>query len=69
MEQKNGLLSKINWVQIVSLIATGLTLFGFDLTPEQQAGIVSTIVAGSNLLTIVLRTYFTSAKITGFLTR
>lgn len=52
--------SKINWTQIVAVLAMGLTMFGIDLEPELQerlAVALSSIVAA---VTIIWRTWFTS---------
>ena len=55
--------SKINWTQIISVLAMGLTMFGVDLEPELQerlAVALSSIVAAT---TIIWRTWFTSKRL------
>lgn len=52
--------SKINWANVVSAAAVIATLFGFDLTPEMQAKIVGGIGVATPVLTIILRTFFTT---------
>ena len=50
--------SKINWTQIISVAAMALSYVGFDLTPESQASVVTTIGVGTALVTWVFRTWF-----------
>ncbi len=57
---KSAWLSKINWTQFVAFIAMLLTMFGIDLPPETQASILAAIVAGSSVITWVLKTFFTN---------
>lgn len=59
METKSSWLSKINWTQIVGLIATVIGLFGFDLPMEQQVELVAAIQAIQAAVTIIMRTWFT----------
>lgn len=58
----SAILSKINWTQVVSLIASVLAVWGMDLAPETQVAIVAAIQAAQSLLTIILRTWFTEKK-------
>lgn len=59
METKSSFKSKINWTQGVAVFASLLTMFGFNLTPEEQATIVSAIAIITGIVTWVLRTWFT----------
>jgi len=55
--------SKINWAQVVGVIASALVIFTggkVDLSAELQAYIVVAIQAIIGALTIVLKTYFNS---------
>lgn len=52
-------LSKINWTQAISIIATIVAMFGIDLDAETQAAVVSTIAGATTVLTFVFRTWFT----------
>lgn len=52
------LTSKINWAQIVGVGAIAASWFGFDLTPEVQAQVVTAIAAVTAAATGVLRTFF-----------
>lgn len=58
--------SKINWVQLVSIGFTLLAAFGLQV-PEDMQGEILKIVAGGSVLTgvitIILRTWFTSKSI------
>lgn len=56
---KSAWLSKINWTQAVAVVAALLTMFGFTLTPEQQAAIAVTITVIQALITWILKTWFT----------
>jgi hypothetical protein len=57
---KSTFLSKINWTQLIAVVAMLLTTFGIDLQPEVQAQIVSLIVALQAVATWVLKTWFAS---------
>ncbi len=55
--------SKINWTQAVQALAAVLVIATggkIDLTPTDQAYIVGGIVVVGNLLTVILKTYFTT---------
>lgn len=52
-------LSKINWTNLVAAAATLMTVFGFDLSIEAQAQIVTGIALVTQLLTVVFRTFMT----------
>jgi len=54
--------SKINWANIISAVAmilSYLTGGKVGLTPEQQAALAVTIGLISNLVTVILKTFFT----------
>ena len=55
--------SKINWTQIVTVIAMGLAMFGVDLDPEFQARLAVTISSLAAAVTIIWRTWFTDKKL------
>lgn len=55
--------SKINWTQIVTLLAMGLAMFGIELDAEQQGRIAITISALSGAVTIIWRTWFTNLRL------
>ena len=57
---KSGWLSKINWTQAVAFGAMLLTMFGIDLPAQTQADILAAVLAGSSVLTWVLKTFFTN---------
>jgi hypothetical protein len=59
METKTAWFSKINWTQAVSFLAMIIAFFGFDLPAEQQAEIVAAILAVTNVVTWIIRTWFT----------
>ena len=52
--------SKINWTQLVSSLAVITAMFGFDVSPETQAHIVAGIAVVSNVVTFIMRTWFTT---------
>lgn len=64
VEVKSAWTSKINWTQVVAVLAMILTVFGFSLPPELQAQIVAGIVAVQALVTWVLKTFFTTSVTT-----
>lgn len=53
-------LSKINWTQIVGGVAMLAAVFGFDIPAEQQVAIVAGIAGAVQVVTIILRTFFTA---------
>lgn len=55
--------SKINWTQIVTVLAMGLAMFGIDLDAEQQGRLAITISALSGAATIIWRTWFTHLRL------
>jgi uncharacterized membrane protein len=60
VETKSAWLSKINWVQVVGIMATIGTTFGIDLPKEDLLNIVVGIQAAVGVVTWVMRTWFTT---------
>jgi uncharacterized protein (DUF697 family) len=59
VDVKSPWASKINWTQIIGVVAMAGAMFGFDLDAAQQATIVSGIVAVQAAVTIIFKTWFT----------
>jgi uncharacterized protein (DUF697 family) len=57
---KSAWWSKVNWTQIIAMVASLGVVFGLNISPEDQAKIVATIQALSGFATIILRTWFTT---------
>lgn len=55
---KSAWFSKINFAQVVAVLATVLTFFGLDLPAETQAQILAAIASVTAVITWVLRTFF-----------
>lgn len=55
--------SKVNWTQIVTVLAMGLAMFGIDLAPELQGRIAVSISALAGAVTILWRTWFTNKRL------
>ena len=55
--------SKINWTQIVAVMAMGMTMFGVDLDAETQQRLAVTISSVSAAVTIIWRTWYTTRNI------
>jgi len=60
VDVKSAWLSKINWVQVASVAASILVVFGISIPPELQAQIAAAITAVSAIVTIVMKTWFTT---------
>jgi uncharacterized membrane protein len=60
VETKSAWLSKINWVQVVGVMATAGTAFGIDLPKEDLLNTVVGIQAAVGVVTWVMRTWFTT---------
>ena len=58
---KSAWWSKINWTQFVSLAGSVLVFFGLDISEEHKAAIIAILNGLSSVLTIILRTWFTSS--------
>lgn len=52
--------SKINWTQAFSVIATMAAFFGFNIPKELLPAILVAINAVTAVITIILRTWFTT---------
>lgn len=52
--------SKINWTQIIAVLAMGLTMFGIDLDPDVQERLAVALSSVAAAVTIIWRTWFTS---------
>lgn len=57
---KSAMESKINWTQVVGVVASVATLFGFTVPPDMIPAVVTGIVAVQGLLTVVWKTWFTN---------
>ena len=56
---KSAWTSKINWVQAVAVVAALGTMFGVDLSPEDQVKIITGITVVQGFVTGVIKTWFT----------
>lgn len=52
--------SKINWTQVVGAVAMLASIFGLDVPADQQVAIVGGIGVATQVLTVILRTFFTA---------
>lgn len=59
VDTKSAWLSKINWTQAVSVLASVLVVFGLNLDPSTQLAIVGVIQGIQAVVTWVLKTWFT----------
>lgn len=55
---KTFLSSKINWTQIIGILATVLGLVGIEMTPEQQVTWVAGVQGAQAFVTAIFRTFF-----------
>ncbi len=62
-ETKSWWESKINWTQVLGVVASVLTVFGFVVPPELIPAVVALITALQGLMTIVFRTWFTTKEV------
>lgn len=64
---KSALASKINWVQIIALTVTFATgiVGAFNLDPATTGRLTAEVAMGGQFLTILVRTFFTTAVTTG----
>ncbi len=60
---KSAVTSKINVTQVIGVAAMLASYFGLPLTPEQLAGVVTTIGVAQSIVTWVLRTWFTKSVV------
>lgn len=55
---KSAWYSKINWTQVVAVVASVGAFFGLDTSEEVKAQVVLAIQAVGSAITLILRTYF-----------
>jgi len=55
--------SKIFWTQVVTILGILLTMFGLELTPEQQASIVTVLGLLDAVITAIFRKWFNHKSI------
>ena len=55
--------SKINWLQVVAALVTCTTavITAFNLPADQAAGITAGVAAVGQVLTLILRTFYTTS--------
>ena len=59
---QSGWFSKINWTQAIQVLATVLVITTggkINITADQQLALVGGIVVLGNIITVVLKTYYT----------
>lgn len=67
IETTPALRSKINGKSMIVLaIVTALSFFGVDVGPELEATILTGLIYTSEIVTIVLRTFFSGTEIEGW---
>ena len=57
----SGFESKINWTQVLGVLASLLTAFGFDIPSDLVPAVLVAVQAGIALVTVILRTWFTTS--------
>lgn len=60
VEEKSSFLSKINWASVISVVFTMLAAFGLNIPDELKVQILAAVSAITGIVTVVLRTYFTT---------
>jgi hypothetical protein len=60
VDVKRDWASKINWTSVVSAVAVITALFGFDIPQDMQLKIVGFLGIATPVVTVVLRTWFTT---------
>lgn len=60
VEEKSAWLSKVNWTQVLTVIFTMLAAFGFNVPEDMRVNIMAAVAALGGLVTVVMRTYFTT---------
>lgn len=58
---KSAFLSKINWTQVIGVAVALGAMFGIDIDAKTQAEILAGIVAVQGVITVILRTWFTTS--------
>ena len=59
---KTALTSKIVWTQLIGLASAAGSIYGVELTPDQQAAIAKSLLLIITAVTILLRTFFNQPK-------
>jgi hypothetical protein len=57
---KSAWTSKINWIQVISVLSALGILFGIDISAEDQAKLLVAATVVSNIVTGVVKTWFTA---------
>jgi hypothetical protein len=55
--------SKVNWTQIVSVLAMILAMFGIDIDPDFQGRLAVSISAVAAAVTMIWRTWYTHKRL------
>lgn len=55
--------SKVNWTQIISVLAMALALFGIEVDEDTQAQLAMMISSITGAATIIWRTWFTKTNL------
>lgn len=64
VEVKSGWFSKVNWTQVVGLVASGAAIIGLPVDAATLLTIVAGIQAIVSVVTIVIKTFFTKSVAT-----
>ena len=59
---KTALTSKIVWTQLIGLASAAGSIYGVELTPDQQAALAKSLLLIITAATILLRTFFNQPK-------
>lgn len=60
VEEKSSWFSKVNWAQVLTVVFTMLAAFGFNVPEDLRVNIMAAVTALGGLVTIIMRTYFTT---------
>lgn len=52
--------SKIVWTQVIGVGAIVASVFGFNLTADQQVQVVEAVTAVASVVTVILKVFFTT---------
>lgn len=69
---KSAWASKVNWTQAISMVAMVASYFTggkINLTPDQQTALAVAIGVVTNVVTIIIKSYFTPTVTVGSLTK
>jgi hypothetical protein len=61
VDVKSSWASKIEWTQAAGAVMILASLFGLNLTPEQQAAVVTVIALAAQAATWIMRRWFTTS--------